>query len=1731
MVMLPRLDRLASLPDTSSTHSTARPDSTNGRKRKLERKCTVTVNDNYSRDEVLLNLDLLGGDIKPGTLVSISVVKTETDKNSSSHLAKAGSSSDHARNGKAGPAPDAECDRSKHRYVFYAKDMSKGLKSRYPHGGTPVILAPVDENNPAIDASHVELSFRDQYLSRADIIKAQVTAVFVDGHKVHSAFFSRNTRPIFRSESARYVLFIQMSREMWDFDSDGSGEIMFNKVVNGFLPAVFKKWSLLKVRHLVTIVLFARVEYDAGLSDDLVFSLTDNHYYTGVQPSGMKRPYKDFYRVVVNEMASYEWAAILKQLKKEFNVFRRDISLHHQRPDSNFMSLARDSSGNSIAPSRVKAEPCLAMYGNFLEAISLASSQFAHDYIDRDLVRTGISIVVISPGPGVFEVDYEALRRTTESLVGNGIGIDLVCVPKIPLHSVPLFKYRNPDFAELEKSRWPQSRGSTPRHDTPVAGSYQSLMGSLSPSKGLDLLHRAEYFTTHRAIDEWCYALPQWLHVSYWTGTSGDNLSYQGIALSVLDVGGEEKNGDEFLVRCRMYDLQMRSVLETNEIETVPLMSDPHFPSQSLTENGGAHRPRPTGTDEIAHIALRRAPDALHDRIYGFIKFVPDRMLKPGEKSIWKQLQDFDNSRAKLPSSRRVYHPQKNSRELDDTARHQLAEDSGLFGTSLPERKPSVIKGSSAGRKLSVNLGDNTKISASLLSPVKSTGGVSTIRPASAVQTSSSPNKAQKLMRHISLGHRGFGIAAPKVAVAEVRAETVSAESSLRPEAQSPAPSYTASNRPSLSRRPTSPRSIGKRPSPFPMQALKTDSIDSLAGAMPSTPSIPIPSGPFLQPKADWSTTSPLARKGKRNEDSDAKFSSVLRADDAKVYTSKLRAGALPELPSAPSPASAILPWLTVLNPSNPDTHKVDDTMLYSRWQHVFPRTSKMKMMKWKALCCPAAVPLTTEYFPTRTQFETEYECKPYNIAQNDDDDLVDEPKSREEFLRELISLRFAQGFQVIVGPAVARAFGQKLLKVADIFTRNQKLEDGASVFIGQHLLKKATVGPAFALVVREQLQTGDSDHSRRRLPNSRAGHCDTAPGEDWNYIDSYLAGHTDEMTENLRFWRARFVLIPVEFRASLLPRIHEEDSPEEIRLEGIRRLAQLWQKNKYIAPSERRYQSMAPRRRRDINPLDIVFKTEDPSVVIAAELETLPLIEGLEGVPRRGQLLSQRDRFRRSSLNIAVLAEAIQQSVESGGSRRSRSSRKMLMASEEEGARKKDREKEKEGGEPFKEGRKERGSGLFVHVEKRHDFRDGQYFYQIAGEYAKAPPVSSGWFNTKRRGDTVPSTPAIESAMRDSPRVTRVTPILDDSPTTSANSTPMMAPVGARKHRDKPRVMLSKVMKYDVDRKKRSYRPERINLHYDRLHNPDACYHIRIEWMNVTAKLIEDAVESWAREAAGFGLRLVEVPIKEACTIMNINPFKRPYLIKLSSPPPVQCPDEYLDPPAFSSHALSSKFFYQKAILRKFDFVLDYEAASCFPTDVDVRYSWGNPNFKYTQYIHRSGVVLAEITDEGHFLLMGNSLCNNRGIASREKEMKESRYGESANSGAPERPAGRMMSIGSYIPEPAVPPGSPLGKSASSHVNSPLIRATPIGADMGAGATASTTKPMDPEAIKHDLDTFCSEPSRLVAFYKELLEKGPQPFHTPGIIMPSSGLEVVPEAYIPSLGLPPACSGATRER
>ena len=146
-------------PDTASSHSTARPESIAAQK-KHERRCTVTVNESYSPDEVLLNLDLLT-EIKPGTLVSITVIKSESEKGTSIHGGSSKqqqSTSDHVTGAK-GSARESDGDSSKRRYVFYAKDISKEQKARHPHmelyvakhiadnfgmkKGTQVVLAPV----------------------------------------------------------------------------------------------------------------------------------------------------------------------------------------------------------------------------------------------------------------------------------------------------------------------------------------------------------------------------------------------------------------------------------------------------------------------------------------------------------------------------------------------------------------------------------------------------------------------------------------------------------------------------------------------------------------------------------------------------------------------------------------------------------------------------------------------------------------------------------------------------------------------------------------------------------------------------------------------------------------------------------------------------------------------------------------------------------------------------------------------------------------------------------------------------------------------------------------------------------------------------------------------------------------------------------------------------------------------------------------------------------------------------------------------------------------------------------------------------------------------------------------------------------------------------------------------------------------------------------------------------
>ena len=48
--------------------------------------------------------------------------------------------------------------------------------------------------------------------------------------------------------------------------------------------------------------------------------------------------------------------------------------------------------------------------------------------------------MIITPGPGVFEVDKQLMSITKHRTIDIGCAADLICMGEQPLHVVPLFK-------------------------------------------------------------------------------------------------------------------------------------------------------------------------------------------------------------------------------------------------------------------------------------------------------------------------------------------------------------------------------------------------------------------------------------------------------------------------------------------------------------------------------------------------------------------------------------------------------------------------------------------------------------------------------------------------------------------------------------------------------------------------------------------------------------------------------------------------------------------------------------------------------------------------------------------------------------------------------------------------------------------------------------------------------------------------------------------------------------------------------------------------------------------------------------------------------------------------------------------------------------------------------------------------------------------------------------------
>lgn len=1649
--------------------------------------------------------------------------------------------------------------------------------------------------------------YRNQKLLFMGTIKATIKHIYIDGQSVHSGYFSPKTKPVFRSESARYVLFIQMSREMWDFDAEGAGEIMFNKVVSGFLPDLFKRWLKINARHLVTIILFTRMQYDGELLSDRPNDTTSN-----VDPESQSSTFRDYYRVVVSDMASGDWINILYQLKKEFRTFLREVSLI-PRPAKQASDCEPMDPESSISDNIVAGRPSSASQGNILEAINLAAAQFAKDYIDRDLVRTGISVIVVTPGTGVFEVDYNMLKLTTDTLIGSGIGIDLVCLSPMPLHSVPLFKYRTPRLisdikAERSEGRQAEAEGLG-KEDDKTPRQHEPNFGSISHASTIQATHNLAQDATAfppDASDNWRFAMPYWVDVSFWSGTSEEILELTKPRKADKIIKKSRKKGRIFALRCRLYELQMMGVMEDDlgDISIPYLEEDPIYPHhlrhtfepseektperapllKNSTMATGSYSSRGDKDYTDDQLDENRATHKAWMEAYDDTVFSPLKQSLPPEDQAHSQ-QKRQNSHflgespelsrgSYLSSSFRSAGSSfgRTARPLPDATFHQLKRQesrdveghsprgmvylaSETKGQAIP--RADVLQRQKALARITANVdrhglhqrggsGDSENHRKSLRStprhsPAPSRGPSPPRRAgipsasgivAPLVKTDKS-RPSNWIFRQISFGGKAVA-AKPTIADATIdisQGKVKPAMLTVEKNQKGAIAERLASTRLTISEKPSQPIAIrtASRAGPATAGSLSSErgsrSAETVRGIQPGR--VSIPSHPSSVVKDPGST---FLLAGTRAQ-----------GDYIGPKPDLSSSGGVREIPRTLSPTSAIAPWAVLVNPCNPKKNSINSKNQYRRWHHVFPRTLRTGTVKWRSLCSPAAVPLTHEWFPSADQVATEYNESPYKITQNDDDDMLEAPKSRESLIKELIAFRLSHGFQIIVGSSVAEFSGRPEKTLASILAPEYMSTDGDTVFMsaGNSIHQLVCVAGGEVEVRRYNRKPTTALESPAGIdtpfpyrPYIRTAFEKTYDPRDvvlrppqkeynWNYIDTFLAGYHDEFSSILRFWRARFVLIPVEIptvNRRPLPTL-TEDSEEEVRLEGIRKLTQLWQKFRYFPADERYSQPVATTKQKDPNPLAIEYHTRDTSAIVAAGPD--PALFNDADSELQTSFFSDADKYHTSNVDIKKLAEDLQ--GEKGIQMLDRRWHWKLhyncflgfdltnwLLSNFKNIETRD--------EAVEFGNELMSKGLFQHVQRRHPFRDGNFFFQIAVDYrAPRPESRMGWFSMRKADKSIPATPVTE-APRALPLVSKnikSRPSTADSSSSDSGSVEEGEKTPTRAGSAKRQVILSRVMRYDVDPRKRSYRPEIISLHYDRLHNPDNCYHIRIDWMNVTAKLIEDAIVTWATSVEKYGLKLVEVPIAEAANIVDHHPFRSPYSVKLAVQPPEPPPEAVWDSVHLSpQYSKTDKFAYHKALLRKLNFVLDVEAASAFPSDVEVTYSWGNPDYKYTQFIHRSGTLLAQIADDGNFLLLANRLAHNRAKdSSRIRqthafEHKKVTTDGSQSSRLPSTPAERANPHRSPFASPLARPvqDSSLLHTALSFQEKPIPIATPL---------ASTTN-VTPEQIKDEVEAFCQNSELLSAFYRDAFKQTPSP---------SPRIFPVLDEKIPSLGLPPAIS------
>lgn len=1104
----------------------------------------------------------------------------------------------------------------------------------------------------------IELNF-SQYVGRADMwrlgmslenttvhvgekvtlaggaVRADVQGVWRGRHQYSSGILTSKTKTIFRSKSAQTYIFIQLCEETWEFDEDG--ERYYEKVLHGefaslsvsdstgFLPDLFQRWTSIGASHLVTIILFARVYY----TEEEVSYLESLDLTLGLMKDYHGRWCKDFFHVLYDFERKGDWMPALVEIKKRMERSEREILLDFQ-----LSQLHGQDHPHAGAKKRIVGRWSFAYEGNVLEAVNLALNPFDEHYIDRDLSRTGLSMTVLTPGTGHFEVDKNLLRLTTERMIDHGIGLDLVCLTKMPLHSVPLFSYLS--------ERPTRKAGDDLNPAATKPATPDPLYHDSHPSRG------------DRELTD-CYSLAFWVYCSFYSKTHDKHF-----------------RRDRFVPRCKMYEIQMLGILDHNLTTVVVPMLDVEDMDQTkkkLTVDdrkllhdaydeqlfGGGQKTTPTAAGKenlaVSPTSTSRLSNSAGTS-YQSARLLSHRMEEerrakpePGSPLV---INRGDRNRQSVATQASITEESMSNPLLPDV--YPLS--SGAFMPDIPTSSatPSPLPIIKASEHRRPSLMENVLEQRTPSSRITSTTSIAVSPSQSILSNDQIPSGASTPKRTPSSSVKKLKSQSSKGSFASRFASTW-LFGSLATRAQ---PSVATAAVENIERRDVSINlnNGAKAPSPVaPKDDLPPPSIPQTVPGIGITRTSPgpaiSPTKPRAVPRTLKSQPMPIASQGARGVNDELTIArSMPRSIPRSLHNSFKAARSMDDSwRNKTQAAFGRTAQHRTVNPCNPNEGPQDGGIggHGRRWQHVRPRlaSGKQHVVKWKSLCAPACLPLTTDFMPTAEEIATHYEAHSYDIACFPDQvSFLVRPDAAQinlplAVMREMASQRLSQNFQFIVLPHNSNLHDDPVA-AADIARhapRNLLLGDstksGLRVGGASEVLKDAS--GAIYLSWSNHIHRLTFDPSKQSVTVQRfvrKTHYSTQPHAykclvwpyqmhgfqeatalfkypnidaklNFNYLDRLIAGEEDRFQSNLRFWRTRYLLIPSgkdPNQVGLMPK-GEQYQTSEILITGAVKVLELLGKNQWKRPGE------APK------PLRLLATTFDPSACVLDE----GLVEELE--------------------------------------------------------------------------------------------------------------------------------------------------------------------------------------------------------------------------------------------------------------------------------------------------------------------------------------------------------------------------------------------------------------------------------------------------------------------------------------------------------------------------------------